>query len=244
MDAITITNLTKQYKEKLAVDHLNLNIAQGELVALLGVNGAGKTTTIRMLSCLLPPTSGDARLLGESIVIESQQVKQNIAVSPQETAIAPNLTVRENLALMAGMYGATQKQAEEKAKEMIDIFSLAEVQQMKGKKLSGGWQRRLSIAMAFISSPKILFLDEPTLGLDILARRELQSFIQSLKGKITIVLTTHYLEEAEALSDRVCIMQNGKVAAMGTVNELKEKAGVGNFEDAFLKLATAGEVRG
>lgn len=240
MNAIEINNLSKSYGNKKAVDNLNLTIEQGELFGLLGVNGAGKTTTIRMLSCLAAPTSGDALLLGNSVLRDPQKVKETIGVSPQETAVAPNLTVRENLELMAGVYGHTSKDARKKVLEVIETLSLGQVEKQKSKTLSGGWQRRLSIAMALISQPDILFLDEPTLGLDVIARRELWNVIKALKGKITIILTTHYLEEAEALCDRLCIMADGKLKAIGTVDELKKQSGRENFEDAFIELSSKG----
>lgn len=240
MNAIEINNLSKSYGNKKAVDNLNLTIEQGDLFGLLGVNGAGKTTTIRMLSCLAAPTSGDALLMGNSVLREPQKVKETIGVSPQETAVAPNLTVRENLELMAGVYGYGSKDACEKASAIIETFSLGQVEKQKAKTLSGGWQRRLSIAMALISKPQILFLDEPTLGLDVLARRELWNVIRSLKGKITIILTTHYLEEAEALCDHLCIMADGKLKAIGTVEEFKKQSGMESFEDAFIELSSKG----
>lgn len=242
MTGIQTSNLTKKFKNHTAVNNLNLSIKQGELFALLGVNGAGKTTTIKMLSCLVVPTSGDAILLGDSIVSNPHAVKEKINVSPQETAVAPNLSVKENLELIAGIYGGDKKSAQMKANEMLSAFSLNEVAENKAKTLSGGMQRRLSIAMALISNPKVLFLDEPTLGLDVLARRELWSAIEKLKGKITIILTTHYLEEAEALSDRIGIMAKGKLKAIGTASELISKTGAKTFEDAFIALATESEV--
>lgn len=237
MNAIEITDLTKKYKNQIAVNRLNLSIRDGELFALLGVNGAGKTTTIKMLSCLTRPTAGDARLYGRSIVEDPQMVKQLINVSPQETAVAPNLTVRENLELIAGIYGSGRTAARRKAEEMIEAFNLEQIVSQRAKTLSGGWQRRLSIAMALISDPRILFLDEPTLGLDVLARRELWQHISRLKGKMTIILTTHYLEEAESLSDRIAVMASGSLKALGTAAELKRQACVDNFEDAFIALA-------
>lgn len=243
MNGIETKNLTKKYGDFTAVNDLNLSIKKGELFALLGVNGAGKTTTIKMLSCLTKPTSGDAALLGDSIVSSPDKVKEKINVSPQETAVAPNLSVKENLELIAGIYGSSKKDSEMKAKNMIAAFSLEEVAGKKAKTLSGGTQRRLSIAMALITDPEILFLDEPTLGLDVLARRELWSAIEKLKGKITIILTTHYMEEAEVLSDRIGIMEKGKLRAIGTAPELIEKTGAKNFEDAFITLATESEVR-
>lgn len=241
MSAIVTKSLTKKYKDKIAVNSINLSINDGEMYALLGVNGAGKSTTIKMLSCLINPTSGDALLNGNSIVSDSEKVKRIINVSPQETAVAPNLTVRENLELMARIYGFGNEDAVSKAQKMIEDFELSDIAKSKAKTLSGGWQRRLSIAMALISDPEILFLDEPTLGLDVLARRELWSKIGSLKGKITIILTTHYLEEAESLSDRIGIMVKGNLIAEGTAEELKQSVNANTFEDAFVKIAEEGK---
>ena len=240
MYAIKTESLTKKYKDKKAVDSLDLTVNEGELYALLGVNGAGKSTTIKMLSCLTQPTSGGAEIMGHSLTGEPNEVKRIINVSPQETAVAPKLSVRENLEFIAGIYGANSKEAREKADKMIEQFDMGEIVRQKAGKLSGGWQRRLSIAMALISQPQVLFLDEPTLGLDVLARRELWRMIEALKGKITIILTTHYLEEAEALSDRIGIMAKGRLKAEGTAADLKAKAGTDDFEEAFIRIA--GEV--
>lgn len=237
MAAIQTINLTKNYKTNIAVTSLNLTVLEGELFALLGVNGAGKTTTIKMLSCLIKPTDGDALLLGDSIVSNPHAIKEKINISPQETAVAANLSVIENLELTAGIYGQDRKNARESADKIVSQFGLDGVRKKKAKQLSGGMQRRLSIAMALISNPKILFLDEPTLGLDVLARRELWASVQALKGKVTIILTTHYLEEVEALSDRVGIMANGKLTAVGTVAELTEQTCTSKLEDAFIVLA-------
>lgn len=237
MTAIETKKLTKRFKENTAVKELDLAIEQGEMFALLGVNGAGKSTTIKMLSCLSKPTSGEALLLGKSVLTEAMAIKELINVSPQETAIAQNLTVRENLEMICGIYGHTKADAKKKAQQSIDEFGMEEIASQKAKTLSGGWQRRLSIALALISEPQILFLDEPTLGLDVLARRELWAMIEKLKGKITIILTTHYLEEAEALADHIGIMSKGRLIAVGTAEELIKKAGASNFEDAFVKLA-------
>jgi len=242
MSAIQTVNLTKRFKDKTAVNMLNLSVEQGELFALLGLNGAGKTTTIKMLTCLSRPTSGDAVLLGDSVVSKPLAVKEKTNVSPQETAVAPNLSVKENLELIAGIYGSDKRTAQMKANEMLSAFSLTEVAKDKAKILSGGMQRRLSIAMALISNPQILFLDEPTLGLDVLARRELWSAIEKLKGKITIILTTHYMEEAEALSDTIGIMSKGELKAVGTAAELISKTGTRTLEDAFVALVTELEV--
>ena len=242
MIAIQTINLTKKYKEKTAVNSLNLSIQKGELFALLGINGAGKSTTIKMLSCLTKPTSGDAIILGSSIISNSAKVKKQINISPQETAVAPNLTVRENLELIAGIYGNDKKQSKKRAQDSISSFELSEIAKDKAKTLSGGWQRRLSIAMALISQPQVLFLDEPTLGLDVLARRALWNIITKLKGKVTIILTTHYLEEAESLSDRIGIMSNGELNTIGTANELMAKTNTTKFEDAFIAIAQKGSV--
>ena len=237
MEAIKIKGLTKRYQKLTAVEYLNLEIQQGELFSLLGVNGAGKTTLIKMLSCLTRPTEGDALVGGYSVLDEPERVKGLIGVSPQETAVAPNLSVKENLELICGIHGFSKEKTSAKCKELSEQFHLEEVLCRKAGKLSGGWQRRVSIAMALISEPQILFLDEPTLGLDVIARHELWDMIRALKGKITIILTTHYLEEAEALSDQVGIMKNGRLLAVGTPIELTEQAGVNNFEEAFLAFA-------
>jgi ABC-2 type transport system ATP-binding protein len=242
MTAIEIKNLTKRYKDTLAVNNLSLTIGKGELFSLLGVNGAGKTTTIKMLSGLTRPTSGDAVILGKSVVKNPIEVKSSMNVSPQETAVAPNLSVYENLELIAKVYGSKKHDAKKKALEIIDKFGFNGISSKKAKTLSGGWKRRLSIAMGLISEPQILYLDEPTLGLDVLARRELWKMINSLKGKVTIILTTHYLEEAEALSDRIGIMDKGVLKALGTAKELIDKTSAKNFEDAFIALAGNGEV--
>ena len=234
MDAVRTEALTKTYKDVVAVDRLSLSIRQGELFSLLGLNGAGKTTTIKMLSCLTAPTRGDAFLHGKSIRTDTAAVKKLIAVSPQETAVAPGLSVRENLELICGVYGFSREKQDAKIAELTELLGLESVIKKKAGKLSGGWQRRLSIAMALISEPEILFLDEPTLGLDVLARSDLWDLIRSLKGKVTIILTTHYMEEAEALSDRIAIMKDGKLLVCDTADKIKETAGTDNFEQAFI----------
>lgn len=236
MDAIKIENLTKKYKNVVAVDKLNLSVHQGELLSLLGINGAGKTTTIKMLSCLTQPTAGDALLLGNSIVKNPASVKPLIAVSPQETAVAPGLSVRENLELICGVHGFSKEKQVRKIAELTKLLRLEKIITQKARKLSGGWQRRVSIAMALISEPAILFLDEPTLGLDVLARSDLWDLIRALKGSVTIILTTHYMEEAEALSDRIAIMKDGKLLICDTADKIKETAGTDNFEEAFIRI--------
>lgn len=237
MDSIITTNLTKKFKDKCAVDHVDLNVRQGELFGLLGTNGAGKTTTIKMLTTLLAPTEGEVEIQGIKLLNQNlTDIRKLINISPQETAIAPNLTVLENLQFMAGVYEIENK--DERIAELIKTFNLDDVLKQKAKTLSGGWQRKLSIAIALINSPKILFLDEPTLGLDVIARRELWSVIEGLKGDITIILTTHYMEEAESLCDRIAIMAKGEIKEIGTPDELKAKAQTDNFEEAFVALAT------
>lgn len=238
MIAIQTNNLTKKYGTKTAVNSLELSIRQGELFSLLGVNGAGKTTTIKMLTCLIKPTEGDAAILGNSIVSNPQAVKRTISVSPQETAVARHLSVRENLELIARIFGFDRQTADAKVEEMLATFRLTDVAKNKTATLSGGMQRRLSIAMALISEPQILFLDEPTLGLDVISRRELWTAIEKLKGKVTVILTTHYMEEAEALSDRIGVMANGQLLATGTVKELLASAEAKTLEEAFVSLVT------
>ena len=236
MNAIKTVGLTKKFRDMVAVNNLNLDVKQGELFSLLGINGAGKTTTIKMLSCLTAPSSGTAYLNDKSIVKNVNDVKKIIGVSPQETAVAPNLSVTENLKLMCGIHGFSKEKTIQKIAELTEQFDLESIKNKKAGKLSGGCQRRLSIAMALISEPKILFLDEPTLGLDVIARSELWDTIRLLKGNITIILTTHYMEEAEALSDRIGIMKGGKLLVVGSSEEIKTLAGTDKFEDAFVKI--------
>ena len=236
MQAIETTALTKRYGKLTALDALALQVHQGELFSLLGVNGAGKTTAIKLLTCLAKPTGGDARVGGHSITKEPDRVKALIGVSPQETAVAPNLSVEENLALICGIHGFSKEKTARRIGELSAQFSLDSVLKRKAGKLSGGWQRRVSIAMALISQPQILFLDEPTLGLDVLARHELWDIIQALKGQVTIILTTHYMEEAQALSDRIGILKDGHLLAVGTAAELMDRAGTGDFETAFVSI--------
>ncbi len=236
MREIKTFELVKRYKNVTAVDNLNLEIEQGELFSLLGVNGAGKTTTIKMLTCLTKPSEGEAFVGGYSILKQSQEVKRLIGVSPQETAVASNLSVKENLELICGIHGFSKAKTKIKIEEFCEQFALDSVLYRKAKNLSGGWQRRVSIVMALISEPKILFLDEPTLGLDVIARYDLWEIIRSLKGKITIILTTHYMEEAQTLSDRIGIMKSGSLLAVGTVEELNREASTDNFETAFISI--------
>ena len=241
MDAIQIRNLTKKYHDLIAVDNLNLDIKQGELFSLLGLNGAGKTTTVKILSCLTKPTQGDALVCGYRVTNQSDAVKRRIGVSPQETAVAPNLSVKENLELMCGIHGFSKEKTLKQTKTLSVQFGLQNIMNKKAGKLSGGYQRRLSIAMALIGEPEILFLDEPTLGLDVIARSELWNVIRARKGKITVILTTHYMEEAEALSDSVGIMKDGKLLAVGTVRSLMEQTSAEKFENAFISIVKEAE---
>ena len=236
-EMIRAAGLTKKYGSKTAVDKLDLSIREGELFSLLGVNGAGKTTTIRMLSCLSKPTSGEAYIGGYSVAEAPHEVKKIIGISTQDTAVAERLTVRENLLFMASLYFSDKARILERTEEMIQVFRFHEVENQLARTLSGGWQRKLSIAMALIGDPKVLFLDEPTLGLDVLARRELWKLIEKIKEQRTIILTTHYMEEAEALSDRIAILQDGRLRALGTLSEIEERAGVKGLENAFVEIA-------
>ena len=242
MDAIVTKSLTKKYKTITAVDGLDLRIKQGELFSLLGINGAGKTTTVKMLTCLTKPDDGDAIILGKSILKDSGEVKKHIAVAPQETAVAPALTARENLELICGVHGFNKEKSQRKINELCSLLKLNEILDRRAAKLSGGWQRRLSIAMALISEPDILFLDEPTLGLDVIARSELWEIVKALKGKITVILTTHYMEEAEALSDRIAIMKDGRLLTCATAQEIKAATGSASFEEAFIKTVRGSKI--
>lgn len=243
-NAVEIQKLRKEYGKKVVVKDISLEVEEDTLFALLGVNGAGKTTTIKMLTGLANPTSGDALVLDHSILKEREQIKALVNLSPQETSIAPNLTVRENLEFMAGIYGMDQAKARKRTQEMIEMFALDEVENSRAKTLSGGWQRKVSIAMALITEPKLLFLDEPTLGLDVLARRELWDVIRKLKKNMTIILTSHYMEEVEALADCVAVMVKGDIKAVGTVAELTSRTGTDNLEEAFVAIASGSGASG
>ena len=242
MIAIKTNNLRKEYKDIVAVNGLNLEINEGELFSLLGVNGAGKTTTIKMLATLLKPTSGDAQIFDYSINNDANKIKELIDISMQETAIARKLTVEENIEFYARLSGLSKEEANEAKKAIYSGFGLDKVAKKRASKLSGGWQRKLSIALALVSNPKVLFLDEPTLGLDVLARHELWNIINSLKGKMTIILTTHYMEEAESLSDRIGIMKDGDLLFVGTKEELFSKTGKTSVEDAFINIVAGGDL--
>ncbi len=236
MDAILTRELSKRYGSVTALDSVTLSVRRGELYTLLGLNGAGKTTLVKLLTCLAEPSEGDALVLGKSVREQATAVKRLIGVSPQETALAPSLSVRENLSMLAGIFGLSRSERRGRVDALADKLSLGAVLDRRAGKLSGGWQRRVSIAMALVGDPSVLFLDEPTLGLDVLARRELWDVIASLHGVCTVLLTTHYMEEAEALSDRVGILDRGRLLSVGTPRELMEKTETESLEGAFLRI--------
>lgn len=240
MEALRIEGLTKNYKDVTAVDGLSLTVNKGELFSLLGVNGAGKTTTVKILCGLVKADGGNAFLCGKSILTDGAEIKKIIALSPQETAVAGGLSVVENLTLFGDLHGYTKEKTVRKAEELCKLLGLEAVKNKKASKLSGGYQRRLSIAMALISEPEILFLDEPTLGLDVLARSDLWDIIKALKGKTTVILTTHYMEEAEELSDRVGIMKDGRLLVCDTPENIKTMTESESFEKAFIKVVKEG----
>jgi ABC-2 type transport system ATP-binding protein len=220
--AIQTFSLSRRFGDLIAVDGIDLSINEGELFSLLGPNGAGKTTAIKMLCCLLRPSSGTATVMGRDIQEDPMAVKQIIDVSPQETAIAEHLNAWENLRLIGGIRGLAKEEVKKRSEELLEMVGLAKRAKEQVRKFSGGMKRRLSIAMALVSDPQVLFLDEPTLGLDPQSRRGMWEHIAELKGKKTILLTTHYLEEADALADRIAIIDEGKIAALGTPQELKD----------------------
>ena len=240
-EIIKIESVTKKFNKTVALDNLSLTIKKGELFSLLGENGAGKSTLIKILCGLTSLTSGSATIKGLNVVNEVDKIKNFISICPQESAVASNLTVRENLILIANLYGKSKKEAEEIANKMINLFDLNEKANEKAKKLSGGQKRRVSLAVSLISEPEILFLDEPTLGLDVRARRNLWQIINSLKQKTTILLTTHYMEEAEALSDRIAIIEKGKLLALGSPEELINSTKTSSLEEAFMKIVDGGK---
>lgn len=240
MFAISIKNLVKRFGNRVAVDNLCLDINEGELLALLGMNGAGKTTTLNILSGLLNADDGDAFVFGESVKTNRQKIKGLLNMSLQETAVAENLTVKENLEFVCRVYGFDKNQTATMVDQIMSQFALSDRQKDKASKLSGGYKRRLSIAMALVTKPKVVFLDEPTLGLDVVARRDLWQVIKQLKGKTTIILTTHYLEEAESLADRIAVMKDGRLCGLGSADELKTQTNTTKFEDAFLSLCGVG----
>ena len=233
MNIITIKNVTKDYKKIKALNNVSLEIKDGELFGLLGVNGAGKSTLIKILCGLTRKTSGDITINGLDLDTNIDKIKELIDISPQETSVANNLTVKENLEFFASIYS---DKYQESVNEIIEVFNLNNILNQRAKTLSGGYKRKLSIAIALISNPQILFLDEPTLGLDVFARRELWNIIHKLKNDITIILTSHYLEEIEFLCDRVGILSKGELLKVGTVEEIKQLTNKKTFEDAFVEL--------
>lgn len=239
--AIKTVELRKEYKDTVAVAGLDLEVYEGELFSLLGVNGAGKTTTIKMLSTLTTPTGGEAYIFGHPVTKEGDKVKELIDISTQETSVARKLTVGENIDFYTAL-NCLEGEVAARIKEYVySAFGLDSVKNKRADKLSGGWQRKLSIALALISKPKLLFLDEPTLGLDVISRRELWKTIRSLKGKMTVILTTHYMEEAEALSDRIGIMKDGRLLFTGTKEELFSLTRKNSVEEGFISVVTGGQ---
>ncbi len=220
--AIQMTGISKTFGKHLAVVGLDLTVQQGELFSLLGPNGAGKTTTIKMLCCLLRPSSGTATIMGNDIQKAPLAVKQVIDISPQETALSEHLNAWENLSLIGRSHGLAKSTVRKRSEELLQMMSLLDRAKERVRRFSGGMKRRLNIAMALVSDPQVLFLDEPTLGLDPQSRAGLWEHIERLKGGKTVVLTTHYLEEADSLADRIAIMDEGKIVVLGTSQELKD----------------------
>jgi ABC-2 type transport system ATP-binding protein len=235
--AITTINLSKKFEDKNALDNLTLEVKKGELFGLLGPNGAGKTTAINILCGLIKPTSGTAQINGVDIQKDPQKVKEQIGVCTQETAIYPYLNGKENLELFGKLYGMTPKDIKQRSNMLLAKVGLSDDAKRLTSKYSGGMQRRLSLVLALIHDPEIAFLDEPTVAMDPQSRHAVWDFIkeQKTKGK-TIILTTHYMEEAEMLCDRVGIIDHGKLISLGAPKELVAKAGVRNLEDLFIQL--------
>lgn len=236
MDAIKVSNLTKKFKNVLAVNNISFNVKEGEIFGVLGLNGAGKTTTIKMMSGLTRPTSGNIKVFDYDIYKDINKIKSIIGVSPQESAIANNLTVKENIELMASLYFKDKIKIKDNIKLVINNLGLENYINRRAKTLSGGYKRRLSIAMALVTNPRILFLDEPTLGLDVINRHELWNVINNLKGKVTIILTSHYMEEISALVDDIAIMKNGKILMINNLETILKSTNTNSLEEAFIKI--------
>ena len=226
-EAIKAINLTKVFGKLVAVDHINFEVREGEIFGFLGPNGAGKSTTIKMLTTVLKPTEGTAIVNGYDIIKDPARVRSSIGVVPQEFTADEDLTGWENIMMMAGLYGIRKDVARERAKELLDMVELTQAMNRKVETYSGGVRRRLEIAMSLINRPKILFLDEPTLGLDAQTRSAIWNYIMKLKREygMTIFVTTHYLEEADLYADRIAIIDHGKILAIGSPKELKESIG-------------------
>ena len=235
--AIVVKDLVKEFEDVTAVDNLSLEIVEGELFSLLGPNGAGKTTTINILNGIMKPTRGTATIAGLDVATNLDEIKKIIGLCPQEAAVFKFLNARENVELFGNLHSVSKKELEERMDTLLELLGLAEASRRKAGGYSGGMLRKLNLMVALISDPKIAFLDEPTVGMDARARRRTWEFIGALKGeKKTIVLTTHYIEEAEALSDRVGIIDYGKLVELGTPKELMERHQAKNLEEVFLKI--------
>ncbi|BCU71673.1 ATP-binding cassette domain-containing protein [Stygiolobus caldivivus] len=227
VEAIKAVNLTKTFGKFVAVDHINFEVKEGEIFGFLGPNGAGKSTTIKMLTTVLKPTEGTAIVNGYDVVKDPANVRRSIGVVPQEYTADEDLTGWENMMMMAGLYGIDREVAKERARELLEMVELGQAMNRKVETYSGGMRRRLEIAMSLISRPKVLFLDEPTVGLDAQTRKAIWDYIMKLKREynMTIFVTTHYLEEADQYADRIAIIDHGKILAIGSPKELKESIG-------------------
>jgi ABC-2 type transport system ATP-binding protein len=236
-NAVEINNLVKRFGDVTAVDGLSLEVKQGELFGLLGPNGAGKTTTISILCSLLEPTAGSACVAGYDVTKDATKMKEHIGVCPQEAAVFKFLTGRENIELLGNLHGVDKEILRERTTSLLDEANFTEAAKRKTKGYSGGMLRQLNLLMALISDPEIVFLDEPTVGMDARARRRTWEYIGTLKDQQkTVILTTHYIEEAQALSDRVGIIDYGELIALGTPEELMEEHEVEDLEAVFLKI--------
>ena len=222
MNVVETKNLTKFYGKECAVDKINFSINKGEIFGLLGPNGAGKTTTVSMLSCLIKPTDGDAIICGYSILSKSLDVKKRIGVVPQDIALYPTLTAKENLIFWGQMYGFYGKDLKNRVDEVLEIVSLKDRQNDLIKKYSGGMKRRINIAVGLLASPELLILDEPTVGVDPQSRINILETLKNLNSSgLTILYTSHYMEEVEFLCNTIAIMDLGKIIALGNLNELR-----------------------
>ncbi len=239
---LEVCGLVKRYgKQSPAVDGVSFTVEEGAFFALLGSNGAGKTTLVRCMCGLLQPDGGEVRISTQEGVRSPLACRSILGLSPQENAVGMGLTVEENLRLMGRLYRVPD--LEGRVEALLVRFGLTKERHKRGKALSGGLGRRLSIAMALLSRPRILFLDEPTLGLDVLARRELWELLRSLRGNTTVVMTTHYMEEAQALADKIALMDRGKLLSLGTLDQLRMRAGLSgdaSLEDVFVQLTKGG----
>ena len=241
---IRTENLVKRFKDVLALDRVNLSIKRGEVFGLLGPNGAGKTTLIRILTGIFTPTEGKVEVLGYDVTKNSEELRRKIGLLPQEAETYENLTAWENIAYYAGMYGLDNTEIKLRTEKIIELIGLKERARDLTKDFSGGMKRKVLVGRALALHPEILFLDEPTTGIDVLGARRVKNLLRqlSVKEKITTVLTTHDLTEVEQLCDRVGILVNGKLVAIGNSDELENEFKAANLEDLFVGLATGESV--